>query len=220
MVAHARQGATDVCPFVPVADFSMEDCVELARRLGKRVGEELSLPVFLYERSATAPHRSNLAAIRKGQFEGMAEKIKLPEWKPDYGPAQIHPSAGATAIGARMPLVAYNVNLDSSNIEIANEIAKRVRHISGGYRYVRAMGVELSDKGMVQVSMNVTNYEKTPLPRILETIRAEAARYGVNVAGTELIGAVPLGVLEQVTRYYLQSHDLDDGQIVEMSLLE
>ena len=217
--SHPRLGAVDVVPFVPVRGVDMDEAVEISSAFGRFVGE-MGVPVYYYERSATRPERRNLPAIRKGEYEGLADKLADPAWQPDEGPAAFSPQSGAVVTGARFPLVAFNVNLGTTDLDLANRIARAVRHISGGYRYVRAMGVELSDKGMVQVSMNVTNYEKTPLPRILETIRAEAACYGLNVAGTELIGAVPLGVLEQVTRYYLQSHDLDDGQIVEMSLLE
>jgi glutamate formiminotransferase len=217
--SHPRMGAVDVVPFVPVRGVDMDEAVKVSRAFGRSVGE-MGVPVYYYERSATRPERRNLPAIRKGEYEGLADKLADPEWQPDEGPAVFSPRSGAVVTGARFPLVAFNVNLYTTDLDLANRIARAVRHISGGYRYVRAMGVELSDKGLVQVSMNVTNYEKTPLPRILETIRAEAARYGVNVAGTELVGAVPLGVLEQVTRYYLQTHDLDDGQIVEMSLLE
>ncbi len=217
--SHPRLGAVDVVPFVPVRGVDMDEAVETSRAFGRFVGE-MGIPVYYYEHSATCPERQNLPAIRKGEYEGLADKLAGPDWQPDEGPAVFSPRSGAVVTGARFPLVAFNVNLCTTDLDLANRIARAVRHISGGYRYVRAMGVELSDKGQVQVSMNVTNYEKTPLPRILETVRAEAARYGVSVAGTELIGAVPLGVLEQVTRYYLQSHDLDAGQIVEMSLLE
>ena len=217
--SHPRLGAVDVVPFVPVRGVDMDEAVEISHAFGRFVGE-MGIPVYYYERSATRPERENLPAIRKGEYEGLADKLVDPDWQPDEGPALFSPRSGAVVTGARFPLVAFNVNLCTTDLDLAKRIARAVRHISGGYRYVRAMGVELSDKGLVQVSMNVTNYEKTPLPRILETIRAEAARYGVNVSGTELIGAVPLGVLEQVTRYYLQSHDLESGQIVEMSLLE
>ena len=217
--SHPRLGAVDVVPFVPVRGVNMDEAVEISRAFGHFVGE-MGIPVYYYERSATCPGRQSLPAIRKGEYEGLAEKLADPEGQPDEGPAVFSPRSGAVVTGARFPLVAFNVNLCTTDLSLAKRIARAVRHISGGYRYVRAMGVELGDKGLVQVSMNVTNYEKTPLPRILETVRAEAARYGVNVAGTELIGAVPLGVLEQVTRHYLQSHDLESGQIVEMSLLE
>lgn len=217
--SHPRLGAVDVVPFVPVRGVDMDEAVEISRAFGRLVGE-MGIPVYYYEQSATRPERTSLPAIRKGEYEGLADKLADPYWQPDEGPAVFSSRSGAVVTGARFPLVAFNVNLCTTDRVLANRIARAVRYISGGYRYVRAMGVELSDKGQVQVSMNVTNYEKTPLPRILETIRAEAGRYGVNVSGTELIGAVPLGVLEQVTRYYLQSHDLDAGQIVEMALLE
>jgi glutamate formiminotransferase len=217
--SHPRLGAVDVVPFVPVRGVEMEEAVEIARRFGRFVGQ-MGVPVYYYEEAATRPERVSLPAIRKGEYEGLPQKLSDPDWQPDEGPATFHARSGAVVTGARFPLVAFNVNLCTTDLELANRIARAVRYISGGYRYVRAMGVGLGEKGMVQVSMNVTNYQKTPLPRILETIRAEAARYGVNVSGTELIGAIPLGVLEQVTRYYLQAHDLAADQIVEMALLE
>jgi glutamate formiminotransferase len=217
--SHPRLGAVDVVPFVPVRGVGMDDAVEVAREFGRFVGE-MGIPVYYYEQAATRPERVDLPAIRKGEYEGLARKLADPDWQPDEGPATFDARSGAVVTGARPALVAFNVNLCTTDLDLANRIARAVRYISGGYRYVRAMGVELSDKGLVQVSMNVTNYQKTPLPRILETIRAEAARYGVNVAGTELIGAVPLGVLEQATRTYLQAHELDADQIVEMALLE
>jgi glutamate formiminotransferase len=217
--SHPRIGAVDVVPFVPVRGIEMGEAVEVARQFGRFVGE-LGVPVYYYEEAATRPERVNLPAVRKGEYEGLAQKLADPDWQPDEGPAVFCARSGAVVVGARFPLVAFNVNLGTTDLGLANRIARAVRHISGGYRYVRAMGVELAEKGTVQVSMNVTNYEKTPLPRVLETIRAEAVRCGVNVVGTELVGAVPLGVLEQVARYYLQTHDLSADQIVEMALLE
>jgi glutamate formiminotransferase len=217
--SHPRLGAVDVVPFVPVRGVEMDEAVAIARQFGRFVGG-LGIPVYYYEEAATRAERVSLPAIRKGQYEGLPQKLSDPDWQPDEGPAAFHAKSGAVVTGARFPLVAFNVNLCTTDLSLANRIARAVRHISGGYRYVRAMGVELIEKSMVQVSMNVTNYEKTPLPRVLETIRAEAARYGVNVTGTELVGAVPLGVLEQVARYYLQVHALSVDQIIEMALLE
>ncbi|AJC74441.1 glutamate formiminotransferase [Pseudothermotoga hypogea DSM 11164 = NBRC 106472] len=217
---HPRMGATDVIPLVPVMNITMEECVELSKRLGKRIGDELNIPVFLYERSATAPHRENLADIRKGEFEGFFEKIKDPRWKPDFGPEEVHPTAGVTAVGAREYLIAFNVNLGTTRIEIAEKIAKAVRHISGGYRYVKAIAVDLKEKGMVQVSMNMTNYKKSPLFRVFETIKREAERYGVPVVGTEIIGMVPMQAMLEVAQFYLQLDDFDMNRIIESKILE
>ena len=217
--SHPRMGAVDVVPFVPVRGVTMKEAVAISRRFGRFVGEQ-GIPVYYYEEAATCPARERLPDIRKGQYEGLAKKLADPAWQPDEGPAAFVPRTGALVTGARFPLVAFNVNLNTADLGLANRIARAVRHSSGGYRHVRAMGVELKEQGMVQVSMNMVNYVKTPLPRVLETIRAEAARYGVAVCGTELIGAVPLGVLEQAVAYYLQTHDLASDQIVEMALLE
>lgn len=217
---HPRMGATDVIPLVPVMNITMEECVELSKRLGERIGQELNIPVFLYERSATAPHRENLADIRKGEFEGFFEKIKDPRWKPDFGPEEVHPTAGVTAVGAREYLIAFNVNLGTTRIEIAEKIAKAVRHISGGYRYVKAIAVDLKEKGMVQVSMNMTNYKNSPLFRVFETIKREAERYGVPVVGTEIIGMVPMQAMLEVAQFYLQLDDFDMNRIIESKILE
>jgi glutamate formiminotransferase len=217
---HPRMGATDVIPLVPVMNITMEECVELSKRLGERIGQELNIPVFLYERSATAPHRENLADIRKGEFEGFFEKIKDPRWKPDFGPEEVHPTAGVTAVGAREYLIAFNVNLGTTRIEIAEKIAKAVRHISGGYKYVKAIAAGLKEKGMVQVSMNMTNYKKSPLFRVFETIKREAERYGVPVVGTEIIGMVPMQAMLEVAQFYLQLDDFDMNRIIESKILE
>jgi glutamate formiminotransferase len=217
---HPRMGATDVVPFIPLKNVSMQEAVDFSIEVAKEAAKKLSLPVFLYEKSASRPERQNLASIRKGQFEGMAEKIKQPEWKPDFGPRKIHPTAGATAIGARMPLVAYNVNLDSSNVAIANEIAKKVRHISGGLRYCKGIGIELKDRGLVQVSLNMTDYSKTALYRVFELIKIEARRYGVNVVGSEIVGLVPVEALIDTAAYYLQLEDFSMEQVLETRIWE
>jgi glutamate formiminotransferase len=217
---HPRMGAVDVIPFVPVMNSSMEECVELSKKLGKKIGEELKVPVYLYERSATKPERENLANIRKGEFEGFFEKIKDPNWKPDFGPAEVHPTAGVVAVGAREYLIAYNVNLATNNLEVAKKIAKAVRHISGGFRYVKAIGLELKEKGMVQVSMNLTNYKKSPIFRVFETIKREAARYGVNVVESEIIGMVPLKAILDTFMWYLQVNDFDINRVIEYKILD
>jgi glutamate formiminotransferase len=217
---HPRMGATDVVPFIPIQNFSMEETVAFSREVAKEAAKKLSLPIFLYEESASRPERQNLADIRKGQFEGMAEKIKRPEWKPDFGPQKIHPSAGVTAMGARMPLVAYNVNLDSPSIEIADKIARKVRHISGGLRYCKGIGIELKDRGLVQVSLNMTDYSKTALYRVFELIRIEARRYGVNVAGSEIVGLVPMEALMETAAYYLGLENFSMDQVLEARIWE
>ena len=217
--SHPRMGAVDVVPFIPVRGLETEEAVEIARRFGKFVGE-LGVPVYYYEDAATRPERATLPKIRKGQYEALEEKLKDPAWTPDEGPATFNPKAGAMATGVRFPLVAFNVNLRTTDLSIADRIARSVRYINGGYRYVRAIGLELEGTGMVQVSMNLVNYAKTPIPRVLETIRSEAARHGVNVAGTELIGPVPLGALDEVLKHYLQVHDFSMDQIIETALLD
>jgi len=215
---HPRMGAVDVVPFIPLREVEPDEAVEVARAFGRWLGER-GVPVYYYEYAATRPERESLPAIRKGQYEALPEKLKDPEWAPDEGPAEFNARSGATVAGARFPLIAFNVNLRTQDLEIAQTIARAVRHINGGYRYVRGMGFALEEKGMVQVSMNLVNYEKTPIHRVLETIRSEAARYGVQVAGTELIGSVPLGALEEVVRFYLQTHDFKIEQVVETALL-
>jgi glutamate formiminotransferase len=217
---HPRMGAIDVVPFIPVKNISPEEVVEISKTAAARAAQKYNLPIYLYEKSATRPERQNLATIRKGQFEGMAEKIKEAEWKPDYGPAEIHPSAGVTAIGSRMPLVAYNVNLDTRNFEIADRIARQVRHISGGLRYCKGIGIELKDRGIVQVSMNMTDYTKTALYRVFELIRIEARRYGVNVVGSEIIGLVPMEALIDTAAYYLGLQDFSMEQVLEYRIYE
>lgn len=217
---HPRMGAVDVVPFIPIKGCTMEDAVGLSREVGLRIAELYNLPVFLYERSATAPYRENLAAVRKGEFEGMADKIKLPEWQPDFGPAECHPSAGAVAVGARMPLVAYNVNLGTANLEIASSIAKKIRFIGGGLRYCKAMGVELKERGIVQVSINMTDYTHTALYRAFELVRIEARRYGVPVVGSEIIGLVPMEALIDTASYYLGLENFSMSQVLESRIME
>ncbi|MBN4062630.1 MAG: glutamate formimidoyltransferase [Alkaliphilus sp.] len=217
---HPRMGATDVVPFIPIKNVSMDEAIELAKAVAKEVSERHGLPIYLYEKAATSKERENLAKVRKGQFEGMAEKIKEINWKPDYGPDSIHKTAGVTAIGARTALVAFNVNLDTNNLEIANKIAKNVRHISGGLRFCKGMGVALEDRGIVQVSMNMTNFEKTPLYRVFELIKIEAKRYGVNVVGSEVIGLVPMDALIATAEYYLGIEEFSTEQVLEKRVME
>ena len=217
---HPRMGAIDVVPFIPVKNVSVDEAVEISKATAKLAADAYGLPIFLYEQSATRPERQNLAAIRKGQFEGMAEKLSQAEWTPDFGPAQVHPSAGVTAMGARMPLVAFNVNLDTNRLEIADHIAKNVRHISGGLRYCKGIGIELKDRGIVQVSMNMTDYTKTALYRVVELIKIEARRYGVNVVGSEIIGLVPMEALIDSAVYYLGVEDFSMDQVLEYRIYE
>jgi len=217
---HPRMGATDVIPFIPIKNIDMQEAVAFSREVAKETSQKYALPIFLYEKSATRPERQNLADIRKGQFEGMAAKIKKPQWKPDFGPAKIHPSAGVTAVGARVPLVAYNVNLDSRNLEIADEIAKKVRHLSGGLRYCKGIGIALKDRGLVQVSMNMTDYTRTALYRAFELIKIEARRYGVNVVGSEIVGLVPMEALIDTAAYYLRLKDFSINQVLESRIWE
>jgi glutamate formiminotransferase len=217
---HPRMGAIDVVPFIPVKNVSVEEAVDISKATAKLAAEAYALPVFLYEQSATKPERQNLATIRKGQYEGMGEKLSQAEWTPDFGPAQVHPSAGATAMGARMPLVAFNVNLDTDRLEIADHIAKKVRHISGGLRYCKGIGIELKERGIVQVSMNMTDYTKTALYRVVELIKIEARRYGVNVVGSEIIGLVPMEALIDSAVYYLGVEDFSMNQVLEYRIYE
>ncbi|MDI3505307.1 MAG: glutamate formiminotransferase / 5-formyltetrahydrofolate cyclo-ligase [Bacteroidota bacterium] len=217
---HPRMGAVDVVPFIPIRNVTQDEAVALSREVAQIVAELYHLPVFLYEKSASAPHRENLAAIRKGEFEGMAEKIKQDEWKPDFGPSERHPTAGVVAIGARMPLVAYNVNLGTANLEIANSIAKKVRHIGGGLRYCKAMGVALEDRGITQVSMNLTDYTKTAIYRAHELVRIEANRYGVPIIGAEVIGLIPMEALVDTAAYYLGLENFSMNQVLETRIME
>jgi glutamate formiminotransferase len=216
---HPRMGATDVIPFVPISGVSMEECVSLANTCGERLWSELSIPVYLYEKAATRPDRENLAAVRKGQFEGIRDEIESNESRrPDFGDSHMHPTAGITAVGARPPLIAYNVNLATADINIANKIAKAVRHQTGGLRYVKALGFELKDRGIVQVSMNMVNFEGTPLFRAFEMIRREAQRYGVAIVGSEIVGLVPQQALNAVSDFYLQLENFHEEQILEHRL--
>lgn len=217
---HPRMGAVDVIPFIPVKGCTMDEAVALSKEVGSQIAALYNVPVFLYEKSATASHRENLASVRKGEFEGMAQKIKQPEWKPDFGPAERHPTAGTVAVGARMPLVAYNVNLGTPSLEIATDIAKKIRFIGGGLRYCKAMGVELKERGITQVSINMTDYTRTALYRAFELVRVEARRYGVQVVGSEIIGLVPMEALIDTASYYLGLENFSMEQVLEARIME
>lgn len=217
---HPRMGATDVIPFVPVKDIDVQECIAISEKVAERIYNELKIPSFLYEDSARSEARRNLAKVRKGQFEGMPAKLLEEEWAPDYGKREIHPTAGITAIGVRMPLVAFNVNLNTADLDIANAIAKTIRGSSGGFKYCKAIGVMLEDRNIAQVSMNMVNYEGTPLYRVFEVIRAEAARWGVQIIGSEVIGLTPAKALVDCAEYYLKIEKFDYKlQILENHLL-
>lgn len=217
--AHPRMGAVDVIPFVPVTEVTTEDCVEYANKVGKAIGE-MGIPVYLYEDAATTPARKNLAKVRKGQYEAFFDKIKEEEWKPDFGPQEMNAKSGVTGVAARFHLIAFNVNLNTDRLEVAQAIAKKVRHIGGGLRFVKGIGLALEEKGQVQVSMNLVNFEKTAIYQALEMIRSEAKRYGVSVVNTELIGLLPLQALVDSAAYYMQIEDFKPEQVLETLLIE
>jgi glutamate formiminotransferase / 5-formyltetrahydrofolate cyclo-ligase len=217
--AHPRIGAVDVIPFVPLRGVTDEEAVALSRQLGEWIGEQ-GVPVYYYQEAATRPERQSLPDVRRGEYEGLAAKLATPEGAPDAGPAEFNARSGASIVGVRFPLIAFNVNLATSDLAVARRIAEAVRFSGGGYRYLRAMGVALEGKGQVQVSMDILQYEKTPIHRVLETVRSEAARYGVAVAGCELVGLAPMEALEEVIRHYLQLHDFSVKQVIESRLLE
>jgi glutamate formiminotransferase / 5-formyltetrahydrofolate cyclo-ligase len=217
---HPRLGAVDVVPFVPISGVTMAECVALAKETAAEVAARFGVPVFLYEEASTNPARKNLEDIRRGEFEGLAEKIAKPEWKPDFGPAAPHAAAGASVIGARMPLIAYNINLATDRLDVAKKIAAGIRHSSGGFRFVKAMGIELGDRKIVQVSMNLTNYEKTPMHRVFEVVKREAERYGVNVLESEIVGLVPSAAIVAAAEYYLQLEGFKSDQVLETKLAQ
>jgi glutamate formiminotransferase len=215
---HPRLGAVDVVPFVPIEGVTMEACVALAKDVGRAVAERFGVPVYLYEEASANPARRNLEDIRRGEFEGLAAKMASEGWAPDFGPRVPHASAGASVIGARMPLVAYNINLNTDRLDVAKKIAAAIRQSSGGFRFVKAAGFELKDRGIVQVSMNLTNYEKTPIYRVFETVKREAERYGVTVLESEIVGLIPSAALNAAAEYYLQIAGFKADQVLENKL--
>ena len=217
--AHPRLGAVDVVPFVPIQGIEMGEAVQLAREFGKELGEK-GIPVFFYEEAATRPERKDLPLIRKGEYEGLKEKLNDPRWRPDEGPDRFDPKSGATVVGARFPLVAYNVNLKTEDLTIAKKIAKKIRFKDGGFPHVRAMGVDLREKGMVQVSMNLTNYRVTNIPKVFEFIKDEAFGRSVEIGGSEIVGLIPSGVLEDIVQYYLRCPQFSIRQVIEQRILE
>jgi len=217
--SHPRLGAVDVIPFIPIQGVEIQEAVQIAREFGKALGKR-GIPVFFYEEAATRAERKDLPSIRKGEYEGLAEKMKDPQWKPDEGPDYLNSKFGATVVGARFPLVAYNINLQSKDLSIAKEIAQKVRFKDGGFRHVRAMGVDLKERGMVQVSMNLTDYRVTNIPKVYEFIKEEALKKGIEIAGSEIVGLIPLGVLEGVAQYYLKCEAFSVRQVIEQRVLE
>jgi len=218
---HPRMGAVDVIPFVPISGCEMKDCVAIARQVGQEIGDSLGVPVFLYEDAATRADRRNLADVRRGEFEGLRDRIGTdPDRTPDFGPNYIHPTAGCVAVGARMPLIAYNVNLGTADLDIAKKIAKAVRGSSGGLVGCKALGIPLAERNQIQVSMNMVNYKDTPLHRAFELVRIEAERYGVPVVGSEVVGLIPMDALVSVARHYLRLEAFKSDQVLEKRLME
>jgi len=217
--SHPRLGAVDVVPFVPIQGVEMEEAVQIAHEFGKGLGRR-GIPVFFYEEASTRPERRDLPSIRKGEYEGLEKKLKDPVWKPDEGPDHFDPKSGAAVVGARFPLVAYNVNLKTKDLPLAKEIAKKIRFKDGGFPHVRAMGVDLKGKGVVQVSMNLTNYRVTNIPKVYEFIKEEALKKGVEIEGSEIVGLIPLGVLEGIAQHYLKYPQFLTRQIIEQRILE
>lgn len=217
---HPRVGAVDVCPFVPLRGVKMEECVALALEVGEEVAKRFSLPVYLYEHAARADYRRELPAIRSGNFERFDEKIRDERWTPDFGPASLHPSAGVTIVGARVPLIAFNVQLATTRMEVADKVARAVRGLSGGLRYVRALPIDLTHRGMVQVSMNLLDYRKTPIVRAFNLVREEALRYGVEVLSSEIVGLVPADALYQVAEWHLRISGFSSSMVLERRIEE
>jgi glutamate formiminotransferase len=219
--AHPRVGSTDVVPFVPIAGVTLDDCVALAKQAGREIWQRYRIPVYLYEAAAQRPERANLANVRRGQFEGLREEVlRNPDRAPDIGEARLHPTAGATAVGARKFLIAYNINLNTPDVEIAKRIAKTVRFSSGGLPCVKAMGVDLRTRNLAQVSMNLTDFEQTPVHRVFELVKREAERYGVSIAGSEIIGFIPRRAIEMTAEFYLQIENFSSARVLENRLEE
>jgi glutamate formiminotransferase len=216
---HPRLGAVDVVPFVPIGQVTMDECVALARRVGERLWADLALPVYYYAQAATAPHRIRLPDIRKGEYEGLAEKMRQPDWQPDVGDPRPHPTAGAVVVGARRPLIAYNINLQSTDVAVAKAVARAVRETGGGLVNVQAMGVAAAS-GLAQVSINVLDHARTPLARVFDLVRLEAERFGVAVAESEIVGLVPMDAILDAARAYLRLRGFDRNQVLEVRLME
>jgi glutamate formiminotransferase / 5-formyltetrahydrofolate cyclo-ligase len=215
---HPRLGVVDVVPFVPIEGITMEECVALAKEVGAAIAERFGVPVYLYEDASANPLRKNLEDIRRGEFEGLAAKMQMPEWAPDFGPREPHSSAGASVVGARMPLIAYNINLNTNRLDVAKKIAAAIRQSSGGLRYVKAAGFMLEGRNIAQVSMNLTNYQKTPIFRVFEIVKREAERYGVSILESEIVGLVPSAALVSAAEFYLQLAGFGPDQVLENKL--
>lgn len=236
--AHPRIGATDVCPFIPVSNTAMEECVELAKKLAEKVGEELKIPVYLYEKAQNNPLRKTLPQIREGEYEGLTEKIKLPQWQPDFGPKEFNPKTGATIIGARNFLIAYNVNLDTTDLSIVKEIAGKIREsgvkkeingqkiqIPGEFKELKALGIEIKEKNLVQVSMNLTDYKTTGMHTIFEKIKELAKEKKVEIVSSEIVGVVPLEAILESGRFYLAQNNAEQyteqrGKISDKEIID
>jgi glutamate formiminotransferase len=215
---HPRLGAVDVVPFVPIEGITMEQCVALAKDVGASIAERFRVPVYLYEEASNNPARKNLEDIRRGEFEGLAEKMRADGWAPDFGPRAPHPTAGASVVGARMPLIAYNINLNTNRLDVAKKIAAAIRQSSGGLRYVKAAGFMLEDRHIAQVSMNLTNYQKTPIFRVFEMVKREAERHGVSILESEIVGLVPAAALMSAAEFYLQIERFGPEHVLENKL--
>lgn len=217
---HPRIGAVDVVPVVPLMDSTVEEAVALAKKIGAELARRCKLPIFLYEEAATAPHRRNLADIRAGEFEGLAEKMAKPEWRPDFGPSSPHPSAGATVVGARFFLIAYNIYLDTPDVSIVKKIAKSIREANGGLPGVKALGFEIKERRLVQVSINLTDYRKTGLEAVFERVSEEALAHGVRVVSSEIVGLIPLDALVKTVEFYLRLEKFTREQVLDSRLME
>ena len=214
--AHPRMGATDVVPFIPIEGVTIEDCVSLAKRVGREIWERFRIPIYFYEAAAQRSERTNLESIRKGQFEGLLEEVpRNPNRAPDIGEQRLHPTAGATVVGARKFLIAYNINLNTADVSIANRIGKNIRFSNGGLRYVKAMGVDLRGRNLAQVSINLTDFEQTPIHRVFEMVKREAERYGVSIVGSEIVGLIPKRAIELTADFYLQLENFSPAQVFE-----
>ena len=217
---HPRIGAADVVPLIPLGDTTMEQCVILARELGAEIAEKLKIPVYLYEEAAFSADRRNLAAVRRGEYEGLKKAMELPARRPDFGPSRPHPTAGATAVGARPPLIAYNINLDSSDLQIARAIARSIRGSSGGYPGVKALGIFIEESATAQVTINLCNYREISLAQLFERVKGEAALRGVGIGSSEIVGLVPAEALIDTAAAYLRLQGFHPGQVLEKRMAE
>ena len=217
---HPRIGSVDVLPFIPIKNITMEECVAIAKRVGEKIGSELGIPVYLYEDASSNEERKNLANIRRGQYEGFFEKIKYPDWKPDFGPSNVNIKNGCIAVGARKPLIAFNINLGTGDIEIAKKIARKIRQSNGGLVHIKAIAIKLQERKAVQVSINITNHEITPVFEVFETVKSECVKYGVGIIGSELIGLIPISAVLNTVSYYLQLENCINDRVLEYEIFK